>query len=219
MGIVIDHEARKRAIIKKSIQLFAEQGYDGVTYQKIADSCSIARTTLYKYFHSKRQIFNTAIWEVSYLLIDRFAEALASKTSALTRLERVMTEVFKLLFERRVLLTVILDYVLASQRKAHDKKRGSDNFDLSRNIRSHTIGLRRIIHSLIIEGIRTGELRKLNASLTTDLVYAQLEAAILRLTVSKNADYNHLVSMFHQTVETFKAPILPKNMQRPALIP
>ena len=197
MGIVIDHEARKRVIIAKSIQLFAEQGYTGVTYQKIADSCSIARTTLYKYFHSKRQIFNTAIWEVSYLLIDRFAEALASKTSALTRLERVMTEVFKLLFERRVLLTVILDYVLASQR---------ENQDLSRIIRSHTIGLRRIIHSLIIEGIRTGELRKLNASLATDLVYAQLEAAILRLTVSKNADYKHFVSMFHQTVETFKVP-------------
>lgn len=213
MGIVIDHEARKRVIIAKSIQLFAEQGYTGVTYQKIADSCSIARTTLYKYFHSKRQIFNTAIWEVSYLLIDRFAEALASKTSALTRLERVMAEVFKLLFERRVLLTVILDYVLASQRKEHDKKHSKDSFDLARNIRSHTIGLRRIIHSLIIEGIRTGELRKLNASLATDLVYAQLEAAILRLTVSKNADYDHLVSMFHQTIETFKS--LPRNATAP----
>ena len=199
MGIVIDHEARKRDIIAKSIQLFAEQGYDGVTYQKIADSCSIARTTLYKYFHSKRQIFNAAIWEVSYLLIDRFAEALASKTSALTRLERVMAAVFQLLFERHVLLTVILDYVLASQRAGTDE-------DLARNIRSHTIGLRRIIHSLIIEGIRTGELRKLNARLATALVYAQLEAAILRLTVSKNADYKQSIAMFHQTVETFKVP-------------
>ena len=200
MGIVIDHEARKRVIIAKSIQLFAEQGYTGVTYQKIADSCSIARTTLYKYFHSKRQIFNTAIWEVSYLLIDRFNEVLASKDSALARLERVMAAVFQLLFERHVLLTVILDYVLASQRAGTDK-------DLSRNIRSHTIGLRRIIHSLIIEGIRTGELRKLNAKLATDLVYAQLEAAILRLTVSKNADYAQSIAMFHQTVETFKVPV------------
>lgn len=197
MGIVIDHEARKRIIIAKSIQLFAEQGYDGVTYQKIADSCAIARTTLYKYFRNKREIFNTAIWEVSYLLIGRFNEALSSKTSALTRLERVMAAVIQLLFEQRVILTVILDYVLASQRAGHD---------LSRIIHSHTIGLRRIIHSLITEGIRLGELRKLNAGLATDLVYAQLEAAILRLTVSQNADYERIISMFSQTIETFKAP-------------
>lgn len=197
MGIVIDHEARKRIIIAKSIQLFAEQGYDGVTYQKIADSCAIARTTLYKYFRNKREIFNTAIWEVSYLLVGRFNEALSSKTSALSRLERVLTAVVQLLFEQRVILTVILDYVLASQRAGHN---------LSRNIHSHTIGLRRIIHSLIAEGIRRGELRKLNAGLATDLVYAQLEAAILRLTVSQNADYDQIISMLRQTIETFKAP-------------
>lgn len=195
MGIVIDHAARKRDIIAKSIQLFAEQGYDGVTYQKIADSCAIARTTLYKYFRNKREIFNTAIWEVSYLLIGRFDEALSSKTSAVSRLERVMTAVFQLLFEQRIILTVILDYVLAAQRSGHN---------MERTIRRHTIGLRRIIHSLIVEGIRKGELRKVNTDLATDLVYAQLEAAILRLTVSQNADYGQLVSMFHQTVETLK---------------
>ena len=61
MGIVIDHEARRRSIIAKSIRLFSEQGYDGVTYQKIADSCAFARTTLYKYFRNKREIFSTAI--------------------------------------------------------------------------------------------------------------------------------------------------------------
>ncbi|MDD2461693.1 MAG: hypothetical protein PHT98_11510, partial [Kiritimatiellae bacterium] len=137
------------------------------------------------------------IWEVSYLLVGRFSEALSSKTSALTRLERVMTAVIQLLFEQRVILTVILDYVLASQRAGHN---------LSRNIHSHTIGLRRIIHSLITEGIRRGELRKLNAGLATDLVYAQLEAAILRLTVSQNADYDQIISMLRQTIETFKAP-------------
>lgn len=196
MGIVIDHEERKRIIISKSIQLFAEQGYDGVTYQKIADCCGIARTTLYKYFRNKRDIFNAAIWEVSYLIIGRFNAALSSKTSALSRLERVLTAVFQLLFEQRVILTVILDFVLASQRAGHD---------LSRNIHSHTIGLRRIIHSLITEGIRTGELRKFNPGLATDLVYAQLEAAILRLTVSQNADYDRSISLFLQTIETFKA--------------
>lgn len=202
MGIVINHAARKRDIIAKSIQLFAEQGYDGVTYQKIADSCAIARTTLYKYFRNKREIFNTAIWEVSYLLISRFDEVLSSKVSAVTRLDRIMCAVLQLLFEQRVILTVILDYVLAAQRAGHNMKR---------IITCHTIGLRRVIHRLLIEGVRRGELRKVNITLATDLIYAQLEAAILRLTVSQNADYDELTAMFHQTIETLKNPVAPSG--------
>ncbi len=195
MGIVIDHEARRRIIISKSIQLFAEQGYDGVTYQKIADSCGIARTTLYKYFHSKRQIFNYAIWEVARILIDRFAEILDPQASVVTRLDRLLHAVLQLLFEQRVILTVILDYVLAAQRTGQD---------LAHTIASHTIGLRRIIHSLIVEGVRKGELRNISARLATEQIYALLEAAVLRLTVSQNADYQELSALLHQSIENFK---------------
>ncbi len=201
MGIVIDHTARKHDIIAKSIQLFAEQGYDGVTYQKVADCCGIARTTLYKYFRNKREIFSTAIWEVANLLIDRYAEILPAQTSAVNRLDRVIHAVLQLLFEQRVILTVILDYVLAAQRAGHN---------VSRAIARHTIGLRRVIQHLVVEGIRTGELRKMSAHLATDLIYAQLEAAILRLTVSQNARYDELAEMIHQTIENLKNPTAPK---------
>ena len=195
MGIVIDHEARRRAIISKSIQLFAEQGYDGVTYQKIADSCGIARTTLYKYFHSKRQIFNYAIWDVANILIERFAEILNPADSVINRLDRLLHAVLQLLFEQRVILTVILDYVLAAQRTGQN---------LARLIASHTVGLRRIIHRLVIEGVRKGELRSINAGLATEQLYALLESAILRLTVSQNADYEELSALLHQTIESLK---------------
>lgn len=195
MGIVIDHEARRRAIIAKSIQLFAEQGYDGVTYQKIADSCVIARTTLYKYFKNKRDIFNYAIWEVANILIGCYKEILSSKDNVIDRLERILDAVLRLLFDQRIILTVILDYVLAAQRAGHN---------LERTISRHTIGLRRIIHRLVIEGVRKGELRKVNTRLATELLYAQMETAILRLTVSQNADYDELSAMLHQTIESLK---------------
>ena len=78
---------------------------------------------------------------------------------------------------------------------------------MERTIARHTIGLRRILHRLVIEGIRTGELRCVDASLATELLYAQLEAAILRLTVSQNADYKALSTMIHQTLENLKNPV------------
>ncbi len=197
MGIIIDHEARKRDIIAKAINLFAEQGYNGVTYQKIADNCNIARTTLYKYFRNKREIFSTAIWEVSNLMIDSYAEILPSKTSVVDRLNRVVHAVLRLLFENRVILTVILDYVLATQRGGHSMKR---------TIIRHTIGLRRILHQLVTEGVRTGELRKINTTLATGLIYSQLEAAVLRITVSQNANYEEISAMLRQTITNLEAP-------------
>lgn len=195
MGIVIDHVARKHEIIAKSIQLFAEQGYDGVTYQKIATRCGIARTTLYKYFHNKRVIFNTAIWEVTDILVGRYADILSSHTSAAERLEELMNAVLKMLYTQKLMLTVILDYLLAAQRAGHS---------VARAIAAHTIGLRRIVQHLLLEGVRSGELKPVNVRLTMDLLYAQLEATVLRLTVSQNPDLPNSQALFLMTIESLK---------------
>jgi len=195
MGIVIDHEARRYAIITKSIQLFAEHGYDGVTYQKIADGCGIARTTLYKYFHSKRQIFNYAIWEASRISNQRFRHILNPEDSAFTRLDRLMRAVLTLIFERNVMMTVILDYLLAAQRAGEN---------VERNIRRHTATFKHILHRLVIEGMRNGELERMSTRLAVDLLYSQLEAAILRLTISQNADYEDLSAMICQILRLLR---------------
>lgn len=67
MAIVVEHEKRKREILEKSFQLFIEDGYEDVTYQKIADKCGITRTTLYIYFKNKREIF---LWSIKQLTND-----------------------------------------------------------------------------------------------------------------------------------------------------
>jgi len=195
MGIVVDHEARRYAIISKSIQLFAEHGYDGVTYQKIADSCGIARTTLYKYFRHKRLIFNYAIWEAARISTQRFRQILNPADNAFTRLDRLMHEVLTLLFERNVMMTVILDYLLAAQRAGEN---------VERNIKRHTLVFKRILHRLVVEGIRTGELRRMNTRLAVDLLFTQLEAAVLRLTVSQNAKYAELSVLIRQVLHLLK---------------
>ncbi|MCL1920460.1 MAG: TetR/AcrR family transcriptional regulator [Kiritimatiellaeota bacterium] len=191
MGIVIDHEARRNAIISKSIQLFAEHGYDGVTYQKIADSCGIARTTLYKYFRNKRLIFNYAIGEASRISNQKFRQILNPADTAFTRLDRLMHAVLTLLFERNVMMTVILDYLLAAQRSGTN---------VERNIRRHTVTFKLILHRLILEGIRNGEFKRMDTRFAVELLYAQLEATILRLTVSQNADFDDLAEHIRQVL-------------------
>lgn len=197
MGIKINHDARKQAIVTKAIQLFATQGYNGVTYQKIADRCGIARTTLYRYFKNKRAIFNTAIWELSSLLITHFDEILQAEISALEKLERVSIVVIELLHQQRTMLMVILDYVLSAQRAGQN---------LSQHITRHTIGLRRILLQLVIAAIHAEEIHAQHPNQVVDLIYTQFEATILRLTVSRNADQKRTIALLQQTLKSFKLP-------------
>ena len=58
MSIVVEHEKRRWEILEKALDVFMEEGFEDVTFQKIADRCGITRTTLYIYFKNKREIFN-----------------------------------------------------------------------------------------------------------------------------------------------------------------
>ena len=64
MATIVEHEKRKHEILQKALDVFMEEGYEDVTFQKIADRCGITRTTLYIYFKNKREIF---IWSIKQL--------------------------------------------------------------------------------------------------------------------------------------------------------
>ena len=54
MSIVVAHEKRRAEILEKTLDVFVDEGFEDVTFQKIADRCGITRTTLYIYFKNKK---------------------------------------------------------------------------------------------------------------------------------------------------------------------
>ena len=64
MAIIVEHDKRRKEILEKSLEVFASEGYEDVTFQKIADRCGITRTTLYIYFNNKRDIFLGSLKQV-----------------------------------------------------------------------------------------------------------------------------------------------------------
>ena len=179
MKAIVDHRARKQVIIANAIQLFARQGYNDVTFQDLADSSGIARTILYRYFKNKRQIFDAAIFLALDRVVQKHAEIMRAKLPASVRLRQICTAVTATLFDNREFLSVIIDFVMAMKRGKHD---------MTRRIMTFTIGLKRIILTLLVGGIHYGEFRAdVNPDVYTDLLYAQFESAVLRLTVSGDA--------------------------------
>ena len=161
------------------MKLFARLGYRDVSFREISEACGVARTVLYRYFRNKHQVFDGAVLQIVGRIAQKDNEIVHSKLPAAVRLRQICTVVTATLFDNRDFLCVIIDYVMAMRRANHD---------MTRRIMQFTIGLKRIIHTLLMMGMRHGEFREdLDTDVVTDILYAQFESAVLRLGVSGDA--------------------------------
>jgi AcrR family transcriptional regulator len=174
MAIVVKHEKRRQAILEKVLDVFIEEGFEDTTFQKIADHCGITRTTLYIYFKNKKEIFNYSI-KLLLTKADDDIKAIRSDASlnSVEKITKVLLDIFGLLEGHRRLLSVILDYLLHVAGKHNPEQR----------IRRRTLKLRHILVSLVIEGVKSGELKPLNIKTANEYLYSHIEAAIFRLVV------------------------------------
>ena len=174
MAIVVKHEKRRQIILEKVLDVFIEEGFEDTTFQKIADHCGITRTTLYIYFKNKKEIFN---YSIKLLLTKADADLKAIRSDAslnsVEKITKVLLDIFTLLERNRRLLSVILDYLLHVTGSLSPEQR----------INRRTLKLRHILASLVIEGVRSGELKPLNIKTANEYLYSLIEAAIFRLVV------------------------------------
>ncbi|MDR2134447.1 MAG: TetR/AcrR family transcriptional regulator [Treponema sp.] len=185
MSIVVEHEKRRKEILEKALDVFMDEGFEDATFQKIADRCAITRTTLYIYFRNKKEIFNYSIKLLLMKLEDSIQQIRADDSlGAVDKITRILSGILQQLEENRRLLSVILDYLLYLSK--------SDSNPETR-VRRRTLRLRHILASMVIEGVKSGELLPVNIKFADDFLYSFIEAAIFRLAVLK-----------HETVEELK---------------
>jgi AcrR family transcriptional regulator len=193
MSIVVEHEKRRREILEKALDVFIKAGFEDATFQKIADRCGITRTTLYIYFKNKRDIFN---YSIKQLLgeIERDISGVREEKGldCADKLFRVISLVLDRLEENRRLLRVILDFLLSLSK--------SDTEGETR-VRRRTLRLRHILATIMIEGIRAGEITAVNVRTADDLLYGLIEAAIFRLVVLKRPSAGELKQAVALTIK------------------
>jgi AcrR family transcriptional regulator len=175
MSIVVEHEKRRKEILEKALDVFVKEGFEDTTLQKIADKCDITRTTLYLYFKNKKEIFNYSIKLLLVKVEEDIRDILADKTlSCVEKIIKILYDVFRLFEENRRLLSVILDYLL------HLSK---NNANPEQRVQRRTLRMRHILASLVIEGVKKGELKPINIKTADDFLYSFIEGAIFRLVV------------------------------------
>jgi AcrR family transcriptional regulator len=184
MSIVVEHEKRRKEILENALNVFMDEGFENATFQKIADRCGITRTTLYTYFKNKKEIFNYSIKQLMLKAEEDIQNIQADTSmSSVEKITRVLLDILRLLEQNRLLLSVILDYLL------HLSKNDGDP---EIRVRRRTVRMRHILASMVIEGVKAGELKKVNIKTADDFLYSFIEAAIFQLVVLKRKTVREL---------------------------
>lgn len=182
MAIVVEHEKRKQEILQKSLDVFIDEGYEDVTFQKIADRCGITRTTLYIYFRNKNEIF---LWSIKQLLtgVELAVEEIMNDTnnSAEETLRKTLDILVDAIKENYKLFRVVQVYLIQLEKagiSANDR------------VKHRVIRIRHVLNHILILGIKNKEFKDLNVRYMNELVYGLVESAIFRITVlgQKNID-------------------------------
>ena len=178
MARAVDHDVRKRMIVMKAMKIFAAQGYAKVSFATISDATGLARTALYRYFKTKRELFDEAIHELTSGIMMELRDIMARDNPVPKRIEMVCDQVIEEFFAKKDFFLAIFDFVFSMVRIGED---------MSGRISMFTHGLRLVFKKLIIEGLKNDSIRSgTDPDDASDMLYSVVEAVALKVILGVN---------------------------------
>lgn len=96
---------KEQDIINAAIKLFSQYGYTGTTTLAISQEANVAEKTLFKYFHTKKELYDKAVYPVMKTLIkDKVESYTVSSNGIYNLLHDLYTQKIKLVNENPEML-------------------------------------------------------------------------------------------------------------------
>lgn len=196
MGVVVQHDKRKREILDKALDVFVIEGYEDATFQKIADRCGISRTTLYTYFKTKKEIFTWSLKQLTESLEKNLQAVL--RTPGLTNSDKLQFFAKMIIgkcVENHKLFNVVLAYLFQIQKSGKDP---------NERVRHRTIRLRHLLSKIILDGIKCGEFKEINIKAWNELFYGLIESIVFRLAILNQENVEELLPTIEMAIAALK---------------
>ncbi|MBR1910772.1 MAG: TetR/AcrR family transcriptional regulator [Treponema sp.] len=193
MAVPVEHDKRKHEILDKALTLFIEEGYEDVTFQKIADRCGITRTTLYIYFKNKREIFS---WSIKQLTNDMEKELLVVVQDKTLTTEACLRKLFQVMLafceSRAKLFQVLMAYLLQLQKT---------QVSVNERVHRRFLRLHHLITGVIIKGQKSGDFKALPIKKVEDMLYMILENAVFHIVVLGKTNLDDMQEIANFTID------------------
>lgn len=193
----VNHSERRRLIVAKAMQLFARMGYSKVSFLDVSEATGIARTALYRYFKTKRDIFDEAIHGTTSVLKKELEEMCARRLPVARRLELACGIVSDALYGKKEFFSAIYEFVFSMVRAGEN---------MTERIAKFTSGFKMVLRRLVAEGVASGELRaSVDPDDAAEALYALMESVALRVMLGVESDPAHAQRRFRAVIATFVA--------------
>jgi len=190
-------EARRRLVAARALGLFARLGFDKVSFRDISKATGVPRTAIYRYFHTKRDIFDAAIGGVLADLRKTINETLAERRPATARLTKVCSLVVDELFENRDFLGAIFNFVFAMVTTGED---------MSERVYGFTGGLKRAFRKLVSEGLSDGSIREnVDPGINAEILFSLMESVAFNILLNLEKDSRGAKSRFKAAISAISA--------------
>jgi TetR/AcrR family transcriptional regulator, cholesterol catabolism regulator len=169
---------QKQAILDIAQELFAEQGYDGLSIRDLAEHCGLAKATIYHHFQDKQEIFLCVLAQEMVNIHALTMAAARDISDPEQQLYAVIRAFGQLMSERR---SLILSAIHASN-------------DISIHARAFIQRHRTIflqpLTAIIQQGIDEGRFRQVDAELSATSLVGMLNSTVSARLLFDNIEYN-----------------------------
>jgi len=162
--------ARKKGILSAAQRVFSRKGYEATSMEDIASEAGFGKASLYFYFKGKEEVFlsliKTGLEEQRSLL----KQIMGSQLSNVERLEALVSKLFEHVDQNREFIRIVHSESQKLYATALEKVRSSI-------IREHEKTMEGIA-SIIQDGIRSGEFRKIEPAMAAGSLMGIIRSVI-----------------------------------------
>ena len=142
---------RREVILEKAAHLFRKNGFNATSMRDLAENVGVEAASLYNHINSKAELLQEICFKIANKFTEHMDELVASDQSAIARIEAVLR------FHIRQMIHNFEEVYVSDREWKHLTDPYLSNFKNQR--RTH----RQRIASIIEEGIRKGEIKKIDA--------------------------------------------------------
>jgi AcrR family transcriptional regulator len=142
---------RKEVILEKAAQLFRKNGFNATSMRDLAENVGVEAASLYNHINSKAELLQEICFRIANRFTAQMDEVMASDLSAIGKIEAILR------FHIRQMLHNYEEVYVSDREWKHLTDPYLSNFKSQR--RTH----RQRIASIIEEGIRKNEIKKIDA--------------------------------------------------------
>jgi TetR/AcrR family transcriptional regulator, fatty acid metabolism regulator protein len=105
---ILSHTSKRERILEAALKLFANETYQAVTMDRVAEAANVAKGTLYLYFQSKEDLYLGILIDGMESMARNYQSSVDPKADVQTRLRGAITLTIEFYDQRRDLLRLMM---------------------------------------------------------------------------------------------------------------